>query len=127
MKFMSGDSEQIHMERPHVHRDVSRRLDGVHMEEDPPLPAQGADAGNGLQRAHFVVGQHDGDQDRIRAQSREHIHHRHPAIPVHGKNGELDAPLPFQRIEGVQHRGMLHRRSDHMPALRMIGRDGPAQ
>ena len=111
----------------YVNGHMARALYGVHMQQNAPLPAQVPDAGDRLQSAHLVIGQHDGGQRRIRTNGLENVQHRHPAVPIHGQDGELDSALPFHGVQGVQHGGMLHRGGDHVAAPLPAGGDGPPQ
>jgi hypothetical protein len=65
VQLVACHGEEIHGERPHVHRDLPHRLGSVRVDEDAALARHGRDLGDRLDGPHLVVGQHEGDQDGV--------------------------------------------------------------
>ena len=63
--FVSAHRQQIDVICLHVDRYLADRLRGVGVEEDTALMADFADGANILQRADFIVGPHDRDENRV--------------------------------------------------------------
>ncbi len=78
--LVGGEAHQVDAPGVDVHRHAAGGLDGVAVEEDAALAAETADLGDGLERAHLVVGRHHGDEDRLRPQrGRDRVHRDDPA------------------------------------------------
>ena len=90
------------------------------MKGDALLPGQGADGVDRLDHARFIIGVHDGNEDRIVAQGLGHGVCRNPAV---GFNRDIChiVPLLFQGLEGPQDGVVFHSRRDKMAAVGEIG------
>ncbi len=77
----------------------------------------------GLDHADFVVGVHDGDQDRFRRDGAAQVVEIDAAVLVHGQVGDFVAVL-FQALAGVEHGLVLgHLRDDVVALLAVHLRD----
>ena len=93
---------------------MARRLDRIRVEQDPRLPADGADLGDGLDGADLVVGEHDAHQAGVRPDGLPHLLRRYHAARRDVQQRHLK-PLPLQRLEGVEHRVVLKLGGDDVP------------
>src|SRR4029077_11942844 len=67
VKLVAGDGEKIHSESINIQRNFSGGLHGIGVKENVVLRGDAADFFEGLNRAEFVVGVHNGDQCGLRA------------------------------------------------------------
>jgi len=96
----------------------TKALDGITVEQGGgPRPPQGPRRLlNREHRAQLVVDQHHGHQRRVRAEGPGHLGRINVPRVVRLEVCHL-VSLPLQRLEGLQHGGVLHRGGDDVPAL----------
>ncbi len=83
IEFMTGHGQQIDVHFLDVDGPIAYGLHGIRVEIDLPFPRQRADLGNRLDRAHFIVGEHDADQDCFRLNRISHRFDADPAKLIH--------------------------------------------
>src|SRR5205823_2749163 len=88
----------------------------VHGKENPSLLGNLADFRDGIDDANFVVGIHDGDQDRGRLDSRFQIVQADPPVLLHRQIGDLETML-FEVLAGIKHGFVLDGLRDDVVAL----------
>ncbi len=94
-----GDQVQRHFS--HVQRHTGEAVAGVGMKQHAMLPTDRADGGQVLQRADFLVGGLNRDQDRLWCYRVSQLIHIHSPIPVHVEIGRLEALL-FQSTGAIK-------------------------
>ena len=105
-------------------------LHGVAVEGDPELLREGGDLRDGLDGAHLVVGPHDGQQRggaRVAGQFLPHGGRVHAAGRVDGQPDGLGALVGGQPLDGVGHRGVLHRGDEDAAAAGVLLAPVPVQ
>jgi len=102
--------------RIHVYRDLAHGLRRVAVERHAALPADAADLGHRLERAHFVVRVHDRDQHGALPDSRLHRAGVHQPVAAHRQPGDARAAL-LQTAADVQHRLVFNGAGDYVIAL----------
>ena len=90
------------------------------MKGDALLPGQGADGVDRLDHARFIIGVHDGNENRIVAQGLSDGFGRDPAVGFDRDIGHV-VPLLFQGLEGPQDGVVFYSRRDKMAAVGEIG------
>ena len=120
MKLVAGHRQQVDIHCFDINRPVAHRLHCVGMEINPSFAGDGADFGNRLHRADFIVGKHNADQNRIRTNRRFQSFHIHPAKFINRQDCQVE-PFFLQRLARLQHRVVLDRRSDDVLAAVTIG------
>ena len=116
IEFVRGDRHDVDVIGIHVDRHFADRLHAIGVEQNAALAADLADLRHRLNHADFVVGVHDGDQNRfVRNGLAQHV--------------QIDQAVAFERqirnpvavllklLAGVEHRFMFRRRGDDVIAL----------
>ena len=79
MKFVRADGNQVRIELADgFKRLLAKPLHGVRVKNNSALAANRAQFGHRLDRADFIVGRHDGNQNRVRADRLFQIVHAKP-------------------------------------------------
>jgi len=73
-----------------------------------------------LNRADLIVGEHYGNQNRVRPERGAHVVNAHDAVVINRQTRDFPSAL-FQRVADAAHRRMLNGRSDNVATL--IGGD----
>ena len=119
--FMGGEAHQIDLQLLDIDGDFADRLRGVAMQQHAALFAQAADLGKRLDRADFVVGQHDGNENRVGPNCLGDLLGIDAARPfVAGGNHRQQRDLETaaaEFFERFEHRGMFGRHADDVPAF----------
>src|ERR1022692_3592618 len=115
VKLVARDGQQVAPDFIDIDRDLARRLHGIGVEVNVGLGSNLSDFCDGLHDAGLVVGEHDGDQLRIRPERALHIRRIHQAAAIHGKIGYL-ASLRCQMLAGVEYGVMFDGGSDDVGA-----------
>jgi hypothetical protein len=118
--LVRGDREQIDAEALHVAFEIRQRLHGIAMEDDAALLAERADFRHGLNRADFVVGHHDGDEDGIGTHRRGDATDLNQPVGVHRNIRDLEA-FAFEPGRRIEHRLVLDRGGDDVAAAGSVG------
>ena len=100
--------------------DFSKCLDGVGVEENPALAADGGKLCNGLDRSYLVVGVHHGGQRCLRADGARKGFRIDNARAIHGKNGNLKSFKLFQILKGMKYGMVLDGGRDDVPPSRDV-------
>ena len=107
VQLMPRNRQQIAPNLFHAHRNLPRRLHRVGMKIN-----------SRLNHAGLIIGEHDGNQLRIRPQCALHIRRIDGPASVHGDVGHCTA-LFFHMPASIQHRMVLNRRRNNLvPGLR---------
>ena len=94
-------AEQVDAHLLHVQGNLSDRLGGVRVKEDPALFADRPDLPKGLKRPDLVVGGHDRDQDSPVRDRLQDLLRGHPAVTVHRQAGD-PASATLQGFADIQ-------------------------
>ena len=89
---------------------------GVGMKKNPLLPADIAYAGNILNRADFLIGMLDGNQNRLIRNRVSKLVNINEAFVIHVQVGCPEA-LPLKGLGAVEHREVLDFGHDYMIAF----------
>ena len=120
VNLVGGRRQHIDAQLVHVDGLVAEGLHRVGVEDDVRFVGSLRQLANRLDGADLVVGEHDGDQDGVRADGRLEILHAHEAVLVHGQVGHLEA-LALQRLAGVQHGVVLDGARDDVAPFGGVG------
>ncbi len=99
-----------------VDRNLAHGLNAIYGEEDTMFLGNLADFRDGIDHANFVVGVHDGDQDRCRPDGCFQIVEAHPAVTLNGQIGDFEAVL-LEVLAGVEYGLVLDGLGDDVIAL----------
>src|SRR4029077_20163088 len=102
VEFVAGEGKQVELEGLYVNRDLADGLHRVSVEVDVSVSSDAADLLKRLDGAEFVVGMHNGDENRSRADSIAQIVEIDQAIAVYGEIGNANT-LFFKSLTGVEH------------------------
>ena len=83
VELVAGKAEHVHVPVVHVDGHGAHGLHRVGVEQHTRFMGNFADLADGLDGADFVVGGHDGDEDRIRADGIFHVLHAHQTVFIH--------------------------------------------
>src|SRR6266516_228373 len=83
INLVSTDGQQIDIVLLDVDRNLAHRLDAVHSKENAVFFGHLADFRDGIDHPDFVVGVHDGDQNRLRGNRRFQIVQADAAVAMH--------------------------------------------
>jgi hypothetical protein len=100
----------------HVQGTFAQRLHRIGVHLDATLARDLRDLHDRLDRADLVVGVHDRDQPRVIADGVRNLPRIDQRVLIHADHGQVVA-LFLQVLAGVQHRVMLDRGGDHVPAI----------
>lgn len=87
------------------------RLCSVGVQHDAPFAGQAGDLANRLNRTHFIVRMHHGDERRLRAQRLLQVLERDPPETIDGHDRHVPALLTQEH--GRRHHGQVLDRADH--------------
>ncbi len=110
------DGEQVDAVALHVHGNFADGLHAIHMEENALFLGDFADFFDGLNDADFVVGVHDGDQNRFRRDGLAQIVEIDAAVFLHRQIGDLVAVF-LEALAGIEHGLVLGDLRDDVIAL----------
>ena len=113
VNLVSGKRQKIDAEVVHRKGHLAQCLHRVGVHQGAAFVGRGGNVGDGLQRADLVVGQHDGNQNRLVRQAVAHRLRVHDAAFVHRHVGNF-VTLPFEGAAGVQDGRMLDLRRDQV-------------
>ena len=109
---MRRQRHQVHVQGLDVQAECSSGLHGVGVEWNLVSTGDLADLGNGLDGAHFVVGVHDADEGRVRADGLLDVGRIDQAMMIHRHVGHLKAKVLLQLLQRVADGVVLDRRGD---------------
>ena len=99
-----------------IDRNLADRLHAVGVEQDALLAADFPDLGDRLDHADFVIGVHDGDQDRLVGDRfAQHVEIDQP-VALHRQISDPIAVL-LELLAGIEHRFVLGGRGDDVIAF----------
>ena len=117
--LVGGEGHQVDLERFDIHRDLADALRRVAVEENALFLGDPGDLGNRMNRPDFVVGQHDGDEDRLVRDGFPDLVGIDEAFFTDRQVRDLDAAL-LQRLAGVQHRPVLRATGNDVVAFLLV-------
>ncbi len=123
---MTGKAQQVNVIGLHVNGIGSRRLGGVHQQEQVVLAADAAHLSHGQQAAHHVGAVVEDDHHRVRPDRRLHVGRVEKALGRAGHHRQLD-PFPFQGPQRPHHRVVLHGTGDDVVAGSQIAAQGQVE
>ena len=105
-ELMPDHGEEVDAELAHVERELTHRLRGVRVHQQPRRGAarrarRRRDLGHGHHRAHLVVGGHDGDEDRLRRDGGGDRLGRDAALVVDGHIAHREAAGGLEGLEAL--------------------------
>jgi hypothetical protein len=121
VELVAGHGQQVHPQGIPPHRHLADRLRRIGMPENI---ARVGDVGNRpqiLERADFVVGVHDGDEDGLCGDRGCNFGWLDPTIPIDGQIGHVVA-LTLKGAERLAYRRVLNGRGDDVAAARPADR-----
>ena len=98
---------------------MAHGLRGIRVEQDSVFPSQASDLRHGMNRADFIVGEHDGDQDGLCADCPAHLVRVHQPVTVHRQVSDPAAGA-FQPLASVEHRIVFGGNRDDVIAALMV-------
>ena len=111
--FMTGNGEKINAKFIHQRGDFADRLRRIRVQQHAMRPGDTADLGNGLERAHLVIGVHYANQQGLRGDGfADIVRVDHPG-PIH-REIRYPQALLFQETAGVDRGWMLDRRGNNV-------------
>ena len=113
VELVAAQGQQVHPQLVHVHGDVAHRLHRVGVDGHLVGVTKLRQRPNGLNRADFVVRQHDADQRGVVTQRGLQLLRPDQPVLVHVQIGDLKAVL-LQPRHGVQHRVVLEGGGDEV-------------
>ncbi len=114
---MGRHGQQVHFEVLHIQLNGPNHLHGITVEGDAVCLGQLPDFGDRLQRADFIIGRHDTNENSVRPDSRFNIGGVDQAILVNRYLGLLKAVIFTQLINGLAHGAMFDGAGDDMLAF----------
>ena len=111
VNFVRGNRKQVDAESVHVERNFSGGLDGVGVKPNVGFFRDAADFFERLERADFIVGVHDRDQDSFRAQRIFYRGGVDDACPIYWEKCDVDSALG-ERLTWIQRGAVLDLRGD---------------
>ena len=84
VELVPGQREQVHAQGVYVEREDAARLHRVSVDEHAALVGNAGNVADGLDRADFVVGVHDRDEDSLRPDGRCDGAGVYLPVPVYG-------------------------------------------
>ena len=111
IELVGAEAEQVDAQLGGLEGKVAHGLGAVAVEGDSPLAAEGADRGQGLEHADFVVGGHHAHHQGLGAQGRFELVQIHQAIAAHRQFAEPEA-MAGQVAQGIEH-GPVFRGQGH--------------
>ena len=124
--FVGGQTHQVDRQGVEVDGQFACGLGCVDVEDDALLAANGANGGDVLNHANFVVHKHDTDQDGVMAQCRlEHIQ-VDQTVFLHVKVSDFKA-LALKFAHGVEHGFVFCLHSNEVLAARFVKLGGALQ
>ena len=106
VELVAGEAQHINIVVLHMDGQVAHSLNGIGVEEDTGLLADGTDFPDGQHGADLVVGEHGGHQAGVLPQSGLDLVGGDVVGVPDIQQGDLEA-LFFQAVQGVQHRVVL--------------------
>ncbi len=82
IQFMSGEREQVHLERLDVDGNFTCGLHSVGVKVDVGFFGEAADFFERLDRAELIVGVHDGDENGFRADGATQLLHIYLSVAI---------------------------------------------
>src|SRR5881396_295910 len=116
LNLVAADGQQVDVVLLHVDRNLAYRLNTVHGEEDAMLLGNLADFSDGVNYANFIVGVHDGDQNRRGLNRGLQIVQAHAAVALDRQIRNFKTVL-FQVLAGIKHSLVLDGLGDDVVAL----------
>src|SRR5256884_1561982 len=102
INLVRADGQQVDVVPLDVDRNLAHCLHAVHRKENPAFLGNLADFRDGVDHANFVIGVHDGDQNRRRLDGRFQILQADPSVALYREISHLKTVL-FQILAGVEH------------------------
>ena len=115
VKLVARDGQQVASDFVDIDRDFPRRLHGIGVEVNVGFGSNLSNLCDRLHDAGLIVGEHDGNQLRIRPDRALHIRRIQPTAAIHRNVGNF-ASLRCQTLAGVEHGVMFDGRGDDMVA-----------
>ena len=106
VQFVAGDGQQLASNLLHVDGNLPCRLYCVRVKQNAAFLSDLSDLHNRLHDAGFIVGHHDRDQARVRADRRGDHRRIYKSFAIHRNVGDLATHL-LQLLAGVQNGVML--------------------
>src|SRR5271169_3819209 len=110
VNLVAGDGEQVASDIVDIDRNLSRRWYGVSVEENAGFGGNSSNLRDGLHDAGLIVGEHNGDQLRVRPDRALHVRRIHQAAAIHGNVGDFASlrlarpvTIPGKMLAGVKY------------------------
>src|SRR6266851_2070894 len=116
VNFVAAHGQQVDVVFLHIDGNLAHSLHAVHGEEDAVLLGKFADFRDRVNYANFVVGVHDGDQNRCGLNGRLQLLNVYAPVALDRQIGDFEAVL-FEVLAGVQHGLVLDGLGDDVVAL----------
>ena len=100
---MCADGEQVDIVCLHVDGNLADSLDAIHGEKDAALFCDFTDFRDRIDYANFVIGVHDGDQNRFRRNRFAHVLRIDTAIALNREIGHFKS-IFFKALAGIENR-----------------------
>ena len=120
VELVRGEGEQVDSIALDVDRNFADCLRSIDVEEHAALLGELADFGDGLNHPNFVVGVHDGDEDRFGREGELQIIELDAPVARDRQVSDFAAGL-FEMLADVEHGLVLGDLGDYVAALLTIG------
>ena len=119
VSLVGGERHQVDLELLQVDHHLAGGLGRIDMKDDPSLAADFAQFLDVLDDAYFVVDEHDGRQDGVRADGSLEFFQIEQAVGFRLQIGDLEA-LPLQFAHRVDHGLVFGQAGDEVFALALV-------
>src|SRR5689334_18161274 len=116
VNLVPADGQQVNVVLLNVNGDFANGLYAIHSKENPAFLGNFADFRDGIDDTNFIVGVHDGDQNRRRLNGRFQLVQADAPVLLHRQVGDLEAML-LEVLAGIEHSFVLDGLSDDVVAL----------
>src|SRR5579859_6487154 len=116
VNLVPADGQEVDVVLLNVHGDFANGLHTVYGKENPALFGNLADFRDGVDDANFVIGVHDGDQNRGRLNGRFQTVQADTPILLHRQIGDLETML-LKVLASIEHSFVLDGLGDDVVAL----------
>ena len=113
---MCADGQQVDVVLLNVNGNFAHRLHAIHCKENPVFLGNLADFRDGVDHANFIVGVHDGDQNRGRLDGCFQVVQADAAVTLHRQIANLKTML-LQVLASVEHGFVLDRLGNDVVAF----------